>query len=340
MERYHGPYRHRNKWRIIVTRHVGGKALQSAISFDSEREAAEEIENYRLRSGDRGIAAVIDAFLEAKKAAGSKATTLTTDRYRLAGILGTAKRDRPLLSVGSREAKSLYTARTGKAADTHIAELSLVRAMWDWARDQGWVRENPWDAVTSVGKKRSRPKDGLRVDEAKKLLRVAIGEGSKEGLAVAMTLLLGLRASEVTSRKVRDVDDGGRLLWVPCSKTPAGVRQVAIPDVIRQPLQRLIRGKSTALALWGTNRNGRPCDRHWLEHHSIRLCQAAKVPVVRPHALRGLHATIATANDVPVDVVARALGHAGSGVTRRHYIAPGTEAAVRTRDLSKRLSSG
>jgi hypothetical protein len=34
-----------------------------------------------------------------------------------------------------------------------------------------------------------------------------------------MTLLMGMRASEVVNRVTRDVDDGGRLLWIPEAKT-------------------------------------------------------------------------------------------------------------------------
>lgn len=37
-----------------------------------------------------------------------------------------------------------------------------------------------------------------------------------------MTLLLGLRAGEVISRVVRDLDDDGRLLWIPDAKTAKG----------------------------------------------------------------------------------------------------------------------
>ncbi|MFN2530924.1 MAG: amidohydrolase family protein, partial [Pyrinomonadaceae bacterium] len=35
-------------------------------------------------------------------------------------------------------------------------------------------------------------------------------------------LLLGPRASELVRRNVRDVDDGGRLLWIGATKTAAG----------------------------------------------------------------------------------------------------------------------
>lgn len=45
-----------------------------------------------------------------------------------------------------------------------------------------------------------------------------------------MTLTMGLRASEIVSRRVRDLDDGGRMLWVEDTKTVAGNRTVAVPE--------------------------------------------------------------------------------------------------------------
>jgi hypothetical protein len=37
----------------------------------------------------------------------------------------------------------------------------------------------------------------------------------------------------------RDVDDDGRLLWIPATKTPAGRRTVEVPEVLRPHLVRL-----------------------------------------------------------------------------------------------------
>ncbi len=335
-ERVHGPYPHRNRWRVVF---VGATGIQRVASFESEREAEKAIEVARLQAGDRTLEGTIEAFLTWQEEQGAKERTVETNGYRLRGLLRLSEGDRALLGLSAVRAKKLYALRVERVApDTHIAELALATAVWDWAIEQGWAAENPWTNVDPQGSKRSRPKDAIRVDEAKKLLRTALKDDSKEGVAVAMTLLMGLRASEITSRRVRDVDDGGRLLWVPEAKSTAGVRTVKIPGVLTTPLLSLIQDRKPTEPLWGTNRNGKPCDRHWLEHHSIRLCDEARIPRVRPHALRGLHATIATENNVPVDVVARALGHAGTAVTRRHYIAPGTEEGVRSGRVEAMLS--
>ena len=51
--------------------------------------------------------------------------------------------------------------------------------------------------------------------------------------ALQRQLRLGLRAGEVVSRVVRDLDDGGWLLWIPCSTTEAGRRTLEVPELLR-----------------------------------------------------------------------------------------------------------
>ena len=50
-------------------------------------------------------------------------------------------------------------------------------------------------------------------------------------------LLMGMRASEMVSRVVRDLDDEGRLLWIPDSKTEAGRRKLQVPELLQPYLQ-------------------------------------------------------------------------------------------------------
>ena len=67
-------------------------------------------------------------------------------------------------------------------------------------------------------------------------------QGDAGALGAMVTLLLGLRAGEVVSRIVRDLDNGGRLLWIPSSKTEAGRRTLEVPEVLQPHLQALAEG--------------------------------------------------------------------------------------------------
>jgi integrase len=205
--------------------------------------------------------------------------------------------------------------------DTHRNALTLAKTLAQWCAKKGWVAANPLADIEPIGR-RNRGKDQLRIDEARKFLATceALAKQDDAGAIAAMTLLLlGLRASEVAERVVRDLDDGGRILWVPISKTEAAKRTLEIPANLRPHLQRLARGKDPADRLFTEK------DRQWVHYHVKRVCDAEEVPVITPHSLRGLHATLAIKHGSTGHVVASALGHTSfDGVTKRHYVKKGT----------------
>lgn len=55
----------------------------------------------------------------------------------------------------------------------------------------------------------------------------------------------------VAHRQVRDLDDGGRLLWVPKGKTAASRRHVEVPGVIQAPWLALAKDRPSAAYLFG-----------------------------------------------------------------------------------------
>lgn len=127
---------------------------------------------------------------------------------------------------------------------------------------------------------------------------------------------MGLRASEIVGLTVRDVDDGGALLWVSKSKTEAGRRRVRVPMELRGYLLGLRRDKLPLAQLFG--QHWRDWPRKWVQ----RICRAARVPEVSAHGMRGLHATLAMEAGQSGDTVARALGHTSAAITRRSYATP------------------
>lgn len=76
----------------------------------------------------------------------------------------------------------------------------------------------------------------LRIDEARRWQVKAIGfadQGEEGAVAAMMSLVMGMRASEIISRVVRDLDDEGRLLWIPETKTEAGKRTLPVPEFLQ-----------------------------------------------------------------------------------------------------------
>jgi integrase len=155
-----------------------------------------------------------------------------------------------------------------------------------------------------------------RIDEARKWQAKAIefAEKGEEGAVAAMTcLLMGMRCSEVVSRIVRDLDDEGRLLWIPDSKTIAGRRKLQVPDLLQPYLRRMADGRESTAALFGEHWRDWP--RKWVQ----RICKAAGVPKVTAHAMRGLHSTLAVDSGITSHAVAAALGHESFRTTAESY---------------------
>jgi integrase len=140
--------------------------------------------------------------------------------------------------------------------------------------------------------------------------------GEAGAVAALMTLYMGLRASEITERVVRDVDDGGRLLWIPNAKTEQGKRTVEIPGPLQPFMARAIAGRSADELLFGEH------TREWPRFWVRQICRAAEVPIVCAHSMRGLHSTLALARGISPHAVAEALGHESVAPTLQSYAKP------------------
>ncbi len=233
-----------------------------------------------------------------------KTSSVITTGYRLRAFF--ARGEISLGSLTARKAAGLYEARCRcTRPDPHRNELGQSRTFLDWCVSRGWLRRNPLVHVKPQGK-RSRGKQQLRIDETRCLVDRALTHARQPdaemsgprarwrrdaAVAVLVAVYLGLRAGEIVQMRRRDVDDGGRLLWIPDAKTEAGRRTIQVPAVLRALLRQ--RAQDT-----GSRPDGRlfPHDRSWVLQNVKRLClcRLAGVPEVTAHGLRGLHATLAT----------------------------------------------
>jgi integrase len=159
---------------------------------------------------------------------------------------------------------------------------------------------------------------------------VELADGGDEGATAALVaMLLGMRASEIVSRRVSDLDEDsapGDLLWIPCSKTPAGRRTLEVPDVLRPMLVACAEGKAAEAHLFETE-EGKPHWRDWILGNVHRICDLAKVPRVPAHAMRGLLATLTAERGLAGHLIATTLGHEDEKTTMTAYAAPGAAAA-------------
>lgn len=310
-ERVHGPYKHSvNCWRVIAVGADGRRRVVSATSYERAKEIAETL---RKRAGSSTVAEAVTDYLSQRHV---RPTTAATERHRLVAFLRLTEFDRSLRSLSPGHAAELFEQRSQEVKpDTLAGELATVSRWAKWCVAEGRLSQNPFVGLVVTGE-RAAGKPQLRVSEARRFLSQCWQEGHV-GTAAAMALLMGMRASEITNLTVRDVDDGGRLVWITRAKTKRGVRRVKVPGVLQSRLVALTQHREPQERLFGD------VDRHWLYYHVPRICDLAGVPTVSPHGLRGTWATLAS-EEIDTELVARNLGH-DPKVTRSNYAEPGAE---------------
>lgn len=342
-ERILGPYEEDGVWRVV---YVDAAGKRESSKFDSEAKAERYIELLRsnLSREEHTTKTALDRYKAYLAEKGNKEDSTDVTVWAVEQFFPTAI---PFQLLSATRCAKLYeelrtrpSKKTKKplAADTHRNVLAQVKSFLAWCVERGWLRENPCADIKGIGKRRPRGKSlgkegkTLRVKEARAWFDKALdlADGGDDGATAALVaLLLGMRASEIVSRKVSDLDEDsapGDLLWIPCSKTPAGRRTLEVPDVLRPLLLACAEGKAGESYIFETE-DGKAHWRDWIISNVHRICRIAKVPEVTAHAMRGLLATITAERGLAGHLIAATLGHEDERTTMHAYAAPGAAAA-------------
>ncbi len=319
-----GPYRNGDKWRLVILDGGSRKAvvaetheaamalrddLRGALKKHSARLFAQSLDEYLQHLVDRGV---------------SQDTTDKVGRM----LRPFLPLDEPLTAIDAERAAQLYLDETKRkksngeaiANDSHHLLLRRIKHFYKWALARRYVQVNPFADVSPIGRPR-RGKQQLRIDEARKLVATAMERAKildAGSTAILMQIFLGLRPTEALVRVVRDLDDEGRILWVPYGKTQNAKRRLQIPDALREVLLLHAKDKAADAPLLGPP--GEPMHTRDIIRYKLQgLCAQLGLPRVCPHSLRGLNATLALDAGATAHHVAAALGHASFATTARHY---------------------
>ncbi|MFO0574667.1 MAG: site-specific integrase [Polyangia bacterium] len=332
-----GPYPNRSAFRLIVIQ----DGTRKSVVVATEREALalkEELERSLYSPPRHTVGELLSEFESVLR-------TRRSGERQVEQIVATLTRffedlDRDADKLTTEQARALYqretervSERTGRriAADSHQQTLRLAKGMFRWAKEQGLTRNDPFDAVQPIGRKRAG-KPQLHIDEARRWAKTAteLAEGGdRMALAGLMLLLMGLRASEALLRQVRDVDDDAQVLWIPRGKTASARRRLLVPTSIQGLLRQQCAGRRPEELLFPALTGGRISNAS-LHKKVHKICDLAGVPRVCPHSLRGLHSTLAVQAGVSAEAVAQSLGHTSFAMTARHYADANVVEASRT----------
>ena len=134
----------------------------------------------------------------------------------------------------------------------------------------------------------------------------------------------GLRIAEALALKVSDVDPARGTVRVLHGKGNRS-RTVGLDPEAMAVVQNWITARKTGNGILICTLTGGPVSDKYVRNLLNRLAAAAGIDKrVHPHGLRHSHATELAAEGVPVNVIARQLGHSNSAVTARYldHVAP------------------
>lgn len=215
--------------------------------------------------------------------------------------------------------------------------LGLLAMILDAAGDYGHVdpARNPARGCRRRVKRSTPSRPTVEPEQLPSLLEAA----GKLRPILATMAGAGLRNGEACALDWPDFDPAGGTLRVAASKTDAGVRQVDLPDALRQELtKRKLRTRRSNEGPMFPNRNGQRQSVGNVERRmktairraNTRLAALDIRPIdeaVTPHSLRRLYASLRFAlGDDPVYVAAQ-LGHTEPGFSMKVYAS-----AVRRRE--------
>lgn len=343
-----GPYQEKQRCRVVVVEN-GRRENHFAPDWESAMRLFGRLRRQLAKRSAPRLGELLDAYKDHRLAAGTaKQQTIEHADARIRIVLG-AWLDEEASALTPDHAARIYEDHRTKlsrrgipyAAASHRWDLKITRAFFRWAVRERRVAADPFAGVKLVGKAKAG-KLQLRLDEARRWSDVALAafeEGNPLALAGLLALWLGLRASEALLRQVRDVDDGGRVLWIPSGKTENARRRLVVPEALRGQLLRQAGGRGPSELLF-VRADGRGFRRTALNRTVGALCRRAGVPVVCPHGLRGLHSTLALGAGATSEAVAAALGHGSFAMTQRHYVAPGVVEAAAAARVAGALEGG
>jgi integrase len=213
------------------------------------------------------------------------------------------------------------------AVATHRHRLSEARSFTRWCVGKRWLKANPLAEVQGTGK-RNHGKKQLRIDDARVWAEHALKlaeAGDRGSLAALMTFKMGNRTSEITQRRVGDVDDKGRVLWIEEAKTEENNGAMKIPDDLQPLIRTLVKGRHRDEWLFPAEpkRDGTvgPHWRDWPRENVQRICKLAGVQHegIGAHPKRGLHSSVLYEEGAAGNIIARSMRHRQESTTRSSY---------------------
>lgn len=260
-------------------------------------------------------------------------------RYRVDTIIEHLG-DKRLTLIKTEDIDGMITAlfRREMAQNTVRVIRSSLSASLTQAEVWGLIGKNPMQRVKAIGTKKRKPLI-LSIERLQDLFSAADANGI--GMLIRLTVLTGMRWGEVTSLVWADIDFAERVIRLRDSKSPTGIRPIAIGPAMDEALQAYRLGQMKTYHELGeppaqlvfTDADGTMMQEQRFNAGAWkRTREAVGLPTDRKsgyhfHDLRHVHATLLGKAGVHPTVAQRRLGHASVETTIGIYTdtMPGNE---------------
>lgn len=214
--------------------------------------------------------------------------------------------------------KARYSARELRRRRQASANriLTILKAALNYAERTGKYRgQAPWKLVSPFKNVDATEHPYLTRDEAIRLQNACVPDLR---LLVRGALETGCRYGELTSMKVADFNTDAGTILVRESKS-GKVRHAPLTDSGHEFFDELVVDKKRSELMF-LRADGEPW-RKSQQHRPMReACNIAKIdPPIPFKALRTTYGSLLATEEVPLQVIAAALGHADTRITEKHY---------------------
>ena len=340
------------RWKA-VEEYTGADGKRHSVSIivpdrkqKTQKEAKEKLYN-KIREKEKKkekeekvltLEEVITLYLAYHKAT-SKPQTVAGLQGKLSGISRALGGETPIDRLTAPYCNACIT-KAGAKASLRNERITRLKALVRWAARQGYIKDISW----LVGLDRYPDREAVERRQVKYLEKEEISAVLDEmrekhwRLLTQFLLLTGLRAGEALALERKDVDLQERTIRISKTwastinqlsdtpKTEAGNRIISVQEeliVIIKNIQSYFSAVRTSYKVRSKllfhDQKGEYMSLRAYEKYFRSVCQRTIGRPLTPHSLRHTHTAQLAAAGVPLETIARRLGHRDSGVTRRIY---------------------